>query len=120
MVSGMARGRRRSSVAVVHALFLTYSLERSTAAEHAEFAEELTPAIEAVPGLVDHRRLANDAAGRYGAFYVFDTRLAFDRFVSSELFAALCCHRAVSDCVTSDFAVDAPRALASTTPGSLA
>lgn len=86
-------------------LLVTYSLEQSTATEHAELGDELAPAIEAVPGLVDHRRLANEATGRYGAFYVFDTRPAFDRFVASELFAALCGHRDVRDCVASDFAV---------------
>ena len=91
-------------------LLVTYSLERSTAAEHAELGDELAPAIEAVPGLIDHRRLVNEATGRYGAFYVFETRPAFDRFVASELFAALCSHRNVRDCATSDFAVaDAPR-----------
>jgi heme-degrading monooxygenase HmoA len=104
----------------MHALLVTYSLERSTAAEHAELGEELAPAIEAVPGLIDHRRLANEATGRFGAFYVFETRPAFDRFVATELFAALCSHHTVRDCVTSDFAVDDLSALnRSPRPGGL-
>jgi hypothetical protein len=90
----------------VHALLVTYSLDRSGASEHAELEEELEPAITAVAGLIDHRRLANEATGRYGSFYMFDTRSAFDRFVASELFATLCSHHAVRDYTTSDFAVD--------------
>jgi hypothetical protein len=111
MVSGMACPLPRPSVGTVHALLVTYSLDRSAASEHAELEEELEPAIAAVAGLIDHRRLANDATGRYGSFYVFDTRPAFDRFVASELFATLCSHHAVRDYTTSDFAVDAASTL---------
>jgi heme-degrading monooxygenase HmoA len=89
----------------MHVLLVTYSLERSAATEHAELGEELAPAIEAVRGLIDHRRLANEATGRYGALYMFETRPAFDRFVASELFAALCSHQALRDHAISDFAV---------------
>jgi heme-degrading monooxygenase HmoA len=89
----------------VHVLLVTYSLDHSAATEHAELGDELAPAIDAVPGLIDHRRLVNEATGRYGAFYVFETRPAFDRFVASELFAALCSHHTGRDCVASDFAV---------------
>jgi len=111
MVSGMARGPTCPNVAAVHALLVTYSLEHSATSEHAELGEELAPAIAAVPGLIDHRRLANEATGRYGAFYVFETRPAFHRFIASELFATLCSHHAVRDYATSDFAVDGPSAL---------
>jgi hypothetical protein len=111
MVSGMARAPPRPTLAAMHALLVTYSLERSAASEHAELAEELEPAIAAVPGLVDHTRLVNEVTGRYGVFYVFETRPAFDRFIASELFATLCSHRAVRDSVTSDFAVDGASAL---------
>jgi hypothetical protein len=117
MVSGMAGALPRRNVAAVHALLVTYSLERSTATEHAELGEELAPAIEAVPGLVDHRRLSNEATGRYGALYLFETRPALDRFVASELFAALCSHHSVRDHVTSDFAVDGPSSKAGPIPG---
>lgn len=104
----------------MHALLVTYSLERSTASEHAELGEALAPAIAAVPGLIDHTRLVNEATGRYGAFYVFETRPAFDRFVASELFAALCSNHAVRDYVASDFAVDGVPALSgSPRPGGL-
>jgi heme-degrading monooxygenase HmoA len=89
----------------VHVLLVTYALERSAATEHAELGEELAPAIEAVRGLVNHRLLANEATGRYGALYTFETRPALDRFVASELFAALCAHEAVRDSAISDFAV---------------
>jgi hypothetical protein len=111
MVSGMARAPPRPIVAAVHALLVTYSLDRSAASEHAELEEELEPAIAAVAGLLDYRRLANEATGRYGSFYVFETRPAFDRFVASELFATLCSHHAVRDYATSDFAVDGASAV---------
>lgn len=105
----MRSGARRRSVVGVHALILTYELEGATAPEHAELYEQLAPAIAAVPGLMSQARLANEAVGRYGGFYVFESRSAFDRFVASELFEALRSHRAVRDASTLDFAVDGDR-----------
>jgi heme-degrading monooxygenase HmoA len=102
----------------MHVLLVTYSLERSAATEHDELGEELAPAIEAVRGLIEHRRLANEATGRYGALYTFETRPAFDRFVASELFASLCAHHAVREYAISDFAVaDSCTANGSSGPG---
>lgn len=102
----MRSGARRRSVAGVHALILTYELDGATPPEHAELSEQLAPALAAVPGLISQARLANESTGRFGGFYLFESRLAFDRFVASELFEALRSHRAVRDATTLDFAVD--------------
>jgi hypothetical protein len=72
----------------MHALFVTYALNGNTPCEQAELYEALAPAFAAVPGLVSRTPLANPAAGRYGAFYVFETKGAFNRFVAGELYAA--------------------------------
>lgn len=73
----------------VHALLVTHALAGVTQAEHAELAEQLRPALDAVPGLVSLTTLENPQLNRYGALYVFDGRSAFDRFVASELYAAV-------------------------------
>ena len=72
----------------MHALLVTYGLNGTTPCEHAELREALAPAFAAVPGLVSRTPLENPTAGRYGAFYVFEAKGAFDRFVASELYAA--------------------------------
>lgn len=72
----------------MHALLVTYGLNGTTPCEHAELREALAPAFAAVSGLVSRTPLENPTAGRYGAFYVFESKGAFDRFVASELYAA--------------------------------
>jgi hypothetical protein len=71
----------------MHALVVTHGLG-VTQAEHAELRSELAPAIDAVPGLVSRTPLENRDTGVFGAFYVFESRAAFHRFVSSELYGA--------------------------------
>lgn len=89
----------------MHALVTTYGLRGASSAEHAELCEQLAPAFAAVPGLVSETWLANDAAGRYGAFYLFADESAFHGFVASELFGALHSQAGVVDFETSDFRV---------------
>lgn len=89
----------------MHALFVTHGFAGAAAAEHAELADELEPSVAAIPGLVSRTTLENPATGRYGAFYVFDTKSAFNRFVASELYGALYGHSAVTGVTASDFAV---------------
>ena len=89
----------------VHAFLVTYSLDGATSTEHAELCAQLAPAVAAVSGLVSATWLANEATGRYGGFYLFETRSAFDRFVASELFDTLRSHRSVRRVAASDFGV---------------
>jgi hypothetical protein len=89
----------------VHALFVTYALRDSDPAQHAELCEQLAPAVAAVPGLVSKTWLANAETGRFGGFYVFDSRAAFERYVASELFDTLTSLGSVYDMATSEFSV---------------
>lgn len=89
----------------MHALFVTYGLNGTTPCEHAELCEALEPAFAAVPGLVSRTPLENQPAGRYGAFYVFETKGAFDRFVASELYAATDGAPGLASLTTSDFSI---------------
>lgn len=100
----MSTLRGRPSVVAMHALVVTYGLG-VTHAEHAELSSELAPAIDAVPGLVSHTRLENRDTGRYGVFYVFESKAAFDRFVASELYGATHDARRTADVTASDFAI---------------
>lgn len=103
---------RPPSVLRVYALFLSYRLRETTAAEHAELCEQLAPAFAAVSGLVSMTWLANGERGRFGAFCVFADRPAFDGFVASELYEALRSHRGVAELATNDFSIqDGPTAL---------
>ncbi len=90
----------------MHALFVSYRLRGVTAAEHAELCAQLAPAFAAVPGLVSLTWLSNEATARYGGFYVFRDKPAFDAFVASELFEALRSHRAVGELTATEFQVD--------------
>jgi Putative mono-oxygenase ydhR len=89
----------------MHALLVTYGLNGRTACEHAELSEALAPAFAAVPGLVSRTPLENPTAGRYGAFYVFETKSAFDRFVAGELYAATDGSPELAHLAAADFSV---------------
>jgi hypothetical protein len=89
----------------MHALLVTYGLNGRTACEHAELCEALAPAFAAVPGLVSRTPLENPAVGRYGAFYVFETKGAFDRFVAGELYAATDGAQGLASHTTHDFSI---------------
>jgi hypothetical protein len=88
----------------MHALLVTHGLG-VTQAEHAELRSELAPAIDAVPGLVSRTALENRDTGVFGAFYVFESRAAFDRFVSSELYCATHGTPRVVGLTASDFSI---------------
>jgi hypothetical protein len=89
----------------MHALFVSYALRDSNPVQHAELCDQLAPAVAAVPGLVSKTWLANAETGRFGGFYVFDSRAAFERYVASELFDTLTSLGSVDDVVTSEFSV---------------
>jgi heme-degrading monooxygenase HmoA len=88
----------------MHALVVTYRLG-VTQAEHAELSSELAPALDAVPGLVSRTRLENRDTGRYGVFYVFESKAAFDRFVASELYGTTYSTPRANGVTASDFAI---------------
>ena len=89
----------------MHAFIVTYGLNGTTPCEHTELCEALAPAFAAVPGLVSRTPLENRAAGRYGAFYVFETKGAFDRFVASELYAVTDGAQELRSLAASDFSI---------------
>jgi hypothetical protein len=90
----------------MHALFVSYGLCGATAAEHAELCDQLAPAVAAVPGLVSLAWLSNEASGRFGSFYVFEHKPAFDGFVASELYEALRTRRTIDELAASDFSIE--------------
>jgi hypothetical protein len=96
----------------VHALVVSYSLRDATPGEHAELCEQLAPAVAAVGGLASATWLTNPATGRYGAFFVFETRPDFDRFVASELFATISSHSSIHALMATDYSIsDRPTAV---------
>jgi hypothetical protein len=96
----------------MHALFVTYALRNFDPAQHAELCEQLAPAVVAVPGLLAKTWLTNSETGRFGGFYVFASRQAFERYVASELYDTLLSPASVCDVTASDFSVaDIPTAL---------
>jgi hypothetical protein len=112
MVSVMAGGVPARSLAAMHVLFVTYALRDATPDQHAELCEQLAPAVAAVPGLVSKTWLTNCETGRYGGFYLFESRAAFDRFVASELFDTLWTLPSIRDAAASEFStLELPTAL---------
>jgi Putative mono-oxygenase ydhR len=89
----------------MHALFVSYALRHSNPVQHAELCEQLAPAVAAFPGLVSKTWLANAETDRFGGFYVFESRAAFERYVASELFDTLTSLPSVHDVTTSEFSV---------------
>jgi heme-degrading monooxygenase HmoA len=100
----MPAGRGLPTVVAMHALVVTHGLG-VTQAEHAELSFELAPAIDAVPGLVSRTRLENRDTGRYGVFYVFESKAAFDRFVASELYGTTYSAPRATGVTASDFSI---------------
>lgn len=90
----------------MHALFVSYGLRGATAAEHAELCAQLAPAFAAVPGLASLVWLSNEATGRYGGFYTFEHKPAFDAFVASELYETLRSHGTIDGLRASDFSIE--------------
>ena len=96
----------------MHALVLSYSLRDASPGEHAELCEQLAPAVASVSGLASATWLSNPAAGRYGAFFVFEMKPDFDRFVASELFGTISSHSTVNDLNATDYSIsERPTAL---------
>jgi hypothetical protein len=96
----------------MHALIVSYSLRDATPSEHSELCEQLAPAVASVGGLASATWLTNPAAGRFGAFFVFETKPDFDRFVASELFGAISAHGSIHDLKASDYSIsDRPTAV---------
>jgi hypothetical protein len=90
----------------MHALFVSHGLRGTTAAEHAELCAQLSPAVAAVSGLASLGWLSNETTGRYGGFYVFRHKPAFDAFVASELYEALRTRRTIDALSASDFSIE--------------
>ena len=96
----------------MHAFVVSYALRDATPDEHAELCEQLAPAVAAVRGLASTTWLTNPATGRYGAFFVFETKPDFDRFVASELFGTISSHSSIRDLTASDYSIsDRPTAV---------
>lgn len=92
----------------MHSLIVTYALRRSDPLPHLELRAQLAPAFAAFPGLDRAVWLANEPAGRFGAFYTFDSKQAFDAFVASELYGLLATNPQLRDVDAHDFEVDLP------------
>ena len=90
----------------MHALFVSYGLHDSTAAEHSELCTQVAPALAAVPGLVSLTWLSNETTGRFGGFYVFHSKPTFDAFVASELYEALHTRPAIEALAAADFSIE--------------
>lgn len=88
----------------MHAFFVSYRVD-SNPAQHAELCEQLAPAVAAVPGLLSKTWLTNGETGRFGGFYLFASRAAFERYVASELYDTLTSLDSVRDVVASEFSV---------------
>ena len=96
----------------MHALFVSYALRDTDTAQHAELCEQLAPAVAAFPGLLAKTWLTNGETGRFGGFYLFASRAAFERYVASELFDTLLSRSSVRDVTASEYSVaDTPTAL---------
>jgi Putative mono-oxygenase ydhR len=96
----------------MHAFVVSYSLRDATPSEHSELCEQLAPAVASVGGLASATWLTNPATGRYGAFFVFETKPDFDRFVASELFATISSHGSIDDLKAADYSIsDRPTAV---------
>jgi|SRR6476469_5587907 Putative mono-oxygenase ydhR len=89
----------------MYAFVVSYSLRDATPGEHVELCEQLAPAVAAVRGLASATWLANPATGRYGAFFVFETKSDFNGFVASELFETISSHRSISELTASDYSI---------------
>jgi Putative mono-oxygenase ydhR len=93
----------------LHSLLLTYGLcgGATDPGGYEELTTALAPAFQAVPGLISEVWLTSRSRNRYGSFYLFASRAAFDTFVAGELFGAIWDNPGLSEPRAEDFEVAA-------------
>jgi hypothetical protein len=96
----------------MHAVFATFSLDGITDAAYLEHADAVAVDFAAIPGLCAKTWIADPAANRYGALYVYESKEACDAFRSSELAQRQAELAWVRDVQVQEFAVlDGPTAV---------
>ncbi len=68
-------------------LIVNFNLNGITEADYAAVCDQIAPAFAEVPGLLTKVWLADSRGGVYGGVYTFETSVALDAFLTSDLFA---------------------------------
>lgn len=89
----------------MHALFVNFTVPGRSAEEVIELVEPLVPSFANLPGNLAKIWLADTAAGRYGALYLWREPEDLQDFLASDLWQAVVDHPAFTDFDVRPFAV---------------
>ena len=90
-------------------LIVNFNLNGITEDDFVNHANEVAPAFAAVPGLLSKVWLADRAEGVYGGVYTFESADAVDRYLASDLCAAVASNPGLANISVRRFDVlDAP------------
>jgi heme-degrading monooxygenase HmoA len=92
----------------MHALFVNFAVPEKSPDEVIELFTPLVPAFANLPGNLAKIWLADTAAGRYGALYLWHDREDMDAFIASDLWRSVQDHPALTDFEIRDFAIIEP------------
>ena len=88
----------------MHIQFVTYRVADTSETEFIEANREFASAMAAVPGLLAKVWLKAPES-RYGGFYLWEDKGAYERFLAGELWAEVLEDESMMDLVSQDFEV---------------
>ena len=89
----------------MHIQVINFNLEGITRADYEALCDELAGAFSELPGLISKHWLADEENNTYGGVYIWETRDAYQAYLSSELFAGVGAHPALVNIESKDYDV---------------
>jgi heme-degrading monooxygenase HmoA len=89
----------------MHIQVINFNLEGITRADYEALCDELAGAFSDLPGLISKHWLADEENNTYGGVYIWETRDAYQAYLSSELFAGVGAHPALVNIESKDYGV---------------
>ena len=89
----------------MHIQVINFNLEGITRADYEAVCDELAGTFSELPGLISKHWLADEENNTYGGVYIWETRDAYQAYLSSELFAGVGAHPALVNIESKDYDV---------------
>ena len=89
----------------MHIQVINFNLEGITRADYEAVCDELAGTFSELPGLISKHWLADEENNTYGGVYIWETRDAYQAYLSSELFTGVGAHPALVNIDSKDYDV---------------
>jgi quinol monooxygenase YgiN len=90
---------------MMHVQIVTFTLQNLTDAEFHTLCGQLAPAFAAIPGLISKVWLADPVANTYGGVYTWQSQVAMEAYMQSELFGNVVNHPQLANVTSKDFSI---------------